>query len=106
MFTPCQSIGKYNSQVFTAWRFVKYNSKFCLTPVSRSVVLLILRMRLKELEMQIDLSTCANLNRTTDLKTGVGFISSHSIRMRERTLLNYEENRCNVADFDTHEVVV
>jgi len=31
------------------------------TPVFRSVVLLILRMRLKELEMQIDLGACANL---------------------------------------------
>ena len=28
-------------------------------------------MRLKELEMQIDLGACANLNRTTDLKSGV-----------------------------------
>ena len=44
---------------------------YAYTAVFRSVVLLILRMRLNELEMQIDLGACANLNRTTDLKTGV-----------------------------------
>ena len=53
-------------------RYYNFLNSYC-TPDFKSVVLLILRMRLKELEMQIDLGACANLNRTTDLKSGVFF---------------------------------
>ena len=62
--------GMYCMMIFVPMR-MRVCASIRVTPVFRSVVLLILRMRLKELEMQIDLSACANLNRTTDLKTGV-----------------------------------
>jgi len=74
-----------------ACTWFELQSRQC-TPVFRCVVLLILRMRFKELEMQIDLGTCANLNRTTDLKTGVLTTLTCMLKPRVNTRL---QRQCN-----------